>query len=296
MNQILSPKNDYVFKLLFTHDTEILTDLINCVLELKGDEKVCSVTVRNPVILPDDINKKFIILDIHAVDESGREYDIEMQVRKRGAYTERALYYLCKIYAAQLKSGEDYSRLNPVIGIHFLNYEQFPDYDDFHFCFVLRDIRYPDLKLTDDFVLHIFELPGVEKAVKQKSHQGLEWLRFFNHVHEEEGEVMKEQYNNPMIHKAYDVLKTLSDDEIIRHRARIREQAMINEAIFMDRERKEAKEEGRKEGKEEGRKEQSKNTARKMIAKGMDIGVIAELTELDIKEVEQLSRELRDKK
>ncbi|QTA80063.1 Putative transposase, RpnA-like [Desulfonema limicola] len=295
MTKILSPKNDYVFKKLFTQDHEILADLINSVLELPENEKICSVTVRNPVILAEDISKKFIILDIHAADESGREYDIEMQVRKFETYPERALYYLCRIYAAQLKSGKDYSGLNPVIGIHFLDYELFPDNDDFYFNFMLRDIRYPDLKLTDDFNLHIFELPGVEAALKKKTHPGLEWLYFFNHVHEEEEDVMQKQYNNPMITKAYDILKTLSTDEEIRHRAKVREESMINEAIFMAGERKKGKEEGIKVGRKKGRKEQAENTARKMLARNMNIEDIAEFTGLDVKDIQKLNQDIEGK-
>lgn len=283
MRNILSPKNDYVFKLLFTRDTEILADLINRVLALPENERIRSVEVRNPVVLAEDINKKFIILDIHAVDESGRQYDIEMQVRKRGAYPERALYYLCKIYAAQLSSGQDYGSLNPVVGIHFLDYELFPDYDDFRFSFQLRDIRYPNLKLTDDFTLHVFELPGIEKAGKQKMYPGLEWLKFFNRIHEEEGENMKEHYKNPLIHRAYDVLKTLSADEEIRHRAKMREQALVNEAIFVAGERKKGKEEGKRE------------TAVALLKMGIaTIDQIAEATKLSVGEIEKLSRDLQN--
>jgi len=95
---------------------------------------------------------------------------------------------------------------------------------------------------------------------------------------------MQKQYNNPMIPKAYDVLKTLSADEKIRHRAMMREQSIVNQAIFLAGERK------------KGKKEQAESTARKMLAKGMDIEEIIELTELDINEIEKLNQELQDKK
>jgi hypothetical protein len=34
--------------------------------------------VRNPIVLPEEITKKYIILDILATDESGCQYEIEM--------------------------------------------------------------------------------------------------------------------------------------------------------------------------------------------------------------------------
>lgn len=80
--------------------------------------------------------------------------------------------------------------------------------------------------------------------------------------------------------KAYDVLKTLSADELIRHRARMREQSLTNEAIIVTGERKKVAE----------------SIARKMLAKGMDINEITELTGLKINEVEKLKHKLQDVK
>ncbi len=60
----------------------------------------------------------------------------------------------------------------------------------------------------------------------------------------------------------------------------------INRVIMLAGER----EKGREKGREEGSRERAHETARRMLAKGMDLIEIAELTELDIKEVENLNR------
>ncbi len=196
----------------FADNAEILTDLVNTVLILPEHRLIRSVDIKNPTVLPEEITKKFIVLDILACDDQENQYDIEMQVRKYASYPERALYYLCKMYSGQLDSGQKYEKLKPVIGIHFLNYEIFPDHDDFRFCFDLRDIRYPKLRLTDNLSLHIFELPKPERKdyADRKEKKLLEWLYFLNHAHEEEDETMKMNYTNPMIHRAYHALKKLS--------------------------------------------------------------------------------------
>ena len=186
MSRMLSPKIDFVFRVLFTQDVEILKDLLNSVLGLKGDGRISAVEVKNPEILPEEIEKKFIVLDVRAVDDSGREHDVEMQVRKYENYPKRTVYYLCKMYGDQLKAGEDYVELHPVVGIHFLDYSPFPDLDadEFHYRFAFRDVRYPDLKLNDDLSLHIFDLPAIERIAGEKQNDELlEWLRFFNHAH-----------------------------------------------------------------------------------------------------------------
>ncbi|MDM8525605.1 Rpn family recombination-promoting nuclease/putative transposase [Desulfococcaceae bacterium HSG8] len=108
MRFLLSPRLDLIFKKIFTKDMEILADLINSVLDLSGDRKIRTVVVKNPAILPEELTKKFIILDIRATDNENRNYDIEMQVRKYTAYSKRILYYLSRMYSEQLESGKDY--------------------------------------------------------------------------------------------------------------------------------------------------------------------------------------------
>lgn len=264
---LLTPKLDIVFKLLFTSDTELLIDLINSVLNLTGDRRIRSVEVKNPTVLPEEITKKFIILDIRAVDERQNQYDIEIQVTKYEAYPKRTLYYASRLYADQLGTGEDYAALNPVIGIHFLDYDLFPGCSDFHFHFYLRDIRYPELCLTDDLSLHIFELPKVVKLHDSLS----EWLYFFNHAHEED-KAMRTHYKNPAIHRAFGMLEKLSADKQFRRQAEIREKALQNEVSMLAA----AKREG------------IRQVAFNMLREGMDMKLITRITGLSEDEIRQL--------
>jgi predicted transposase/invertase (TIGR01784 family) len=58
------------------------------------------------------------VLDVKAQDESGRIFDVEIQVISSPYYTKRSLYYWAKVYESQLKESELYSTLNPVICIN----------------------------------------------------------------------------------------------------------------------------------------------------------------------------------
>jgi predicted transposase/invertase (TIGR01784 family) len=278
MSRLLSPKIDFVFRVLFTRDIEILKDLLNNVLGLKGDNRIASVEVKNPEILPGEIEKKFIVLDVRAVDDAGWEYDVEMQVRKYENYPKRTLYYLCKMYGDQLKSGEDYLDLYPVVGIHFLDYSPFPSSnpDDFHYRFAFRDVRRPELELSDDLSLHVFDLPAIERIAVEKQNDDLvEWLRFFNRAHDEGEDEMREKYQNPMIHRAYDGLKTLSADEKTRELAERREKALKDEVSFLN----------------EARRKGWRDTALRLLKMNLlTVDQIAEATGLDVHEVERLKR------
>ena len=53
-----------------------------------------------------------VILDIYAVDSSGRHYDIEIQRADSGASRKRARFHSSVIDSRMLKSGDDFSRMN----------------------------------------------------------------------------------------------------------------------------------------------------------------------------------------
>jgi predicted transposase/invertase (TIGR01784 family) len=287
---LLTPRLDIVFKLLFTKDTDMLADLINCMLSLSGNRRIMNVTVLNPVILPDEVLKKYIILDIRARDGRKHEYDIEMQAQKYDIYPKRALYYLCKIYANQLESGENYGELRPVSGIHFLDYAMFEKNEDFHFHFMLKDIRHPELELNEDISMHIFELPKIRKifrkmAVRQKTEME-EWLYFFNNAEKETEETMAQNYTNPMVLRAYDILESLSADQQTRMIAEAREMAILDERSILASAEKKGVEKGRNEGRDESKKEM----AHKLRSMGiLTKEQISKITGFSVQDIEKLT-------
>ena len=111
----INPKVDLVFKKLFgsEENKDILQSLINALLP--REEKISQLELKNPYNLADYIAGKLSILDIKAVDEKGKWYDIEMQVDPLGYYGQKALFYWGKVFTAQIDSGELYSQLNKTI-------------------------------------------------------------------------------------------------------------------------------------------------------------------------------------
>ena len=295
LKPLLSPKNDFVFKKLFAYDTSVLLNLINAVLQSSGRGNIRSVKVKNPIVLPEELAQKFIIMDIQAEDERNNRYDIEMQVQKFSSYPSRALYYISKLYAGQMDAGDKYSSLTPAIGIHFLDYKMYSKHSEFQFCFEFKDCRYPELELTQDLALHLFELPKIKRIYVNRKGQAddmIQWLHFFNNAHKED-ETMREHYTNPAIHKAFTFLEELSADEIERQRAEIREKALKDEATFLD----DAKKEGFAEGIEQGIEQGADAKARSMVQILLEMKVasseqIAEITGLSLEKIEAMQASL----
>ena len=289
---LLSPKLDVVFKRLFADQPTLLLDLLNQVLGSYGFPLGRSVEVRNPEILDEEIHGKYVILDIRAVDERGRQFDVEMQVRKLNEYTDRTLYYLARLCAQQLNPGQGYEQLQPVLGIHFLDYVLFPDTRRCGHVFELRERHDPALRLSDRLALFMFEMSKARELLEpehaEASDKLRQWLEFFNNAPGETETSMQEHYTHPPIQEAFDALGHLSADEKARRLAEIREKAIRDEASMLAY----ARREGREEGREEAWQEARLALARRLLARGEDIEQVAALTDLDPDAVRALQQSL----
>ena len=78
--------------------------------------------VKNPEINQNTVLAKNIILDICAVDETGRVIDIEMQMAgNNNSESARFQFYGARLLIEQLDAGEKYNMLRPVYQIIFIN-------------------------------------------------------------------------------------------------------------------------------------------------------------------------------
>src|SRR5437763_8195994 len=137
----IDPKVDYAFKHLFGREStrSILIDVIEKVLDPAPDHYIRDIELLNPFNPKETLDDKLSILDIKARDQSGRQFNIEMQMLARRDYEKRILYYGCKLHQQQLHEGEDYLTLKPTISISFLNHVLFPQVADYHLRFRLLD-------------------------------------------------------------------------------------------------------------------------------------------------------------
>ena len=183
---LLDPKNDYVFKRLFTQAPELLVSLINAIRD--REPPIASLEILNPSIDPQPLSGKHIVLDILAVDVEGRRFNVEMQVQRHRAWGSRSLYYLAKLLSGQLKSGEGYESLRPVVGIHIMDFDYFNEQeeiraanaisgtdrvncDQYVWCFALRDRDQPQITVGEELQLHFLELPKALRVLSGPSRE-----------------------------------------------------------------------------------------------------------------------------
>ncbi|MDI9356934.1 MAG: Rpn family recombination-promoting nuclease/putative transposase, partial [Chitinophagaceae bacterium] len=140
--------NDVAFRKIFgcEQSPEILLSFLNAVLGIPEGRKIIHIDFKNPYQLPQLHKKKQSILDVKVVDENKKNYIVEMQVEEPDGFENRVQYYTNKDFVSQIKAGEQYVLLNPVIFIGVIKFNFFsnPHYLTRH---ILLDTKTHDHEL-----------------------------------------------------------------------------------------------------------------------------------------------------
>jgi len=257
MPPTLDPKNDVVFKLLFSDERnrDLLRSLLNAVLQ--PPRPIVSVEVINPEIRKDAVDDRGLVLDILAVDDRGTRTDVEMQAYAQEAMPERALYHWARLYRDGLGRGDAFAARLPCRVIFILTHPELLGVR-VHSIFRVLEAHDGDL-LSDALEIHTIELTKLREASGGDPGDGalLDWARFLAADTEEERRDVAT--HNPDIDQAREALDRLSQDPQARLLARWREDQLrlyrVELAAREERGRREGHEEGRHEGQQEGRQE-----------------------------------------
>lgn len=162
--------------------------------------------------------------------------------------------YACKLHQQQLHEGQDYFALRPTISISFLNHIRFPQAADYHLRFRLLD-EVHQLLLTDDLEFHLLELPKFDKPA-EKLTTGLDrWLYFLRHAEMMDVEALHASLQQPLVVRALEELKMLTQTDLERERYEARRKAQLDENTLVNVARLEGEQKGRLEGEQKGRLE-----------------------------------------
>ena len=211
--------NDYLFRALLQRNNHVLKGLVCSLLHLSPAE-VQSVKITNPIVLGDAIDEKTFILDIRALLNDSTILNLEMQVVNEHNWADRSLCYLCRDLD-QLKHGEDYSQIQPVIQISFLNFTLFPEHPEFYATYKLLNVNNHTL-YSDKLQISVVDLTQIQLATKEdKAHQIDYWASLFTCKDWEELTMLAE--NNEYLKEATETVYELSQEEQIRMQCEARE-------------------------------------------------------------------------
>ncbi|HIJ82788.1 MAG: hypothetical protein HW380_2014 [Magnetococcales bacterium] len=203
--RFLNPKTDFAFKKVFGSEesSEILVSFLNAILTLQAPHMITEVQILDPYLAPKIKGMKDTFLDVRVRDQSRRDYIIEMQVLNVAGFEKRVLYNACKVFAGQIKKGEEYHLLTNVVAITITDFIMFGELRETINRFMLRAAANSDISL-EDLELVFAELPKFTKGEDQLDGIVEKWFYFLKHAGDLEA-VPKTLAEVPAIKKAFEI-------------------------------------------------------------------------------------------
>ncbi|NRB40253.1 MAG: Rpn family recombination-promoting nuclease/putative transposase [Pseudomonadales bacterium] len=221
MKHRINPQVDCVFKAILgsPENSLVLLDFLNAILQ--PDHAIKSVEILNPYNEKEFLTDKLTIVDIKAQDETGAQYQIEIQISVHANLPERMVYNWADIYASQLQESEDFKILRPVIAIWLLVNNLFKDRPEYHHNYQLRDQQ--NRTLSSHCSLHILELNKwqLHETLTAEEH----WLYFFKEA--KNWDDLPARLNTPVMRQAMSTLKRFSEKEREYDQYRARRMAIL---------------------------------------------------------------------
>ena len=287
----MKPKVDFAFKELMTDET-VRHGFLSAVLELKPED-IHKTAILNTELRRIHQDEKQGILDVHLLLNDDTEIDIEIQLSKLDVWSDRALYYLSKMFGNQLSPGEGYRILYRCINISILGFKLFADSEEFYSVFGFYEKR-RHTRATDKMEFHVIELPKLPEKLEENSSDLLLWAKFISAEKKEEFEMLSGK--NASIDKAYERLQVISQDRQKRMEYEAREKAVRDYNQMMRESHEHGISIGEKRGEKRGAEQRSIEIAKKLLAAGVEEEIITESTGLSLDQIKALKEERREKR
>ncbi len=281
-------KMDFVFKFVFTNEIGALASLISSILFPKEDKRIEVIEIISSEIIPIFKNGKRTFLDLKLLckilsSEEDNLIQVELQIAEQTGYIQRSLYYASGLIQHQLKVGESYFQLTPIIQINILDFSLLPG-ENIVSRFLLKE-KDSNIILTEDFQMIYVELPKFQiTEIEDLQTESDIWFYLLKNIQtlteESRMEILKKK---PDLKNAFGVLEMYSSDpekqREFEERLRADENYAYELAVKYEK--------GIEKGIEEGELRKSMETARKMRELGDSlekISIVTGLSELQLKE------------
>jgi len=243
--KITSLKYDFCIKEIMENEI-VRMHFVSDVLRIPLED-IKSVRIMNPFLWKRYKKQKQGILDIQLELNDDTKINIEIQLKQMLDWEKRTVFYLAKMFTADLRRGENYGKAKKCVMITILDFN-IDERKEYHNVYMLRDIQ--GAVYTDVLELHTIELK--KKLNDEKPSPLDEWHSLFNAETEEELEMLKSKTTNRGIMEAIKELKTISLTDRIRmeHEMRLkakRDRYAEDAFVFQQ-----GREDGLKQGREDG--------------------------------------------
>lgn len=280
----LNPKADLIFKLVFGEHEDLMMSLLNALLPLDSDGQITSLEYVTPEMVPDNPSKKNSIVDVRCTDQKGLQFIVEMQLHWNEGFKQRVIFNASKAVVKQLKKGEDYTLIQPVYSLNFINEGIFqPDTDELYHDFAIVNVEHSD-RIIEGLRFVFVELPKFKPQNIAEKKMAVLWLRFLTEISEATEEAPVELLENEETRKALSIVEksSMSEGQLYAYEqfwdAVVNERVLIRGGFKM----------GMAQGEAIGIEKTNRKNALNFKKLGVDIETISKATGLTIEEIESL--------
>ncbi len=193
----VSPLNAVVFACIF-QDVEkagkAMMEFLNAVLEHVGEEPIVEILDMKSeyAVFGESADQKYGRLDVRVKAESGRLFDIEVQIDK-DFMNERGFFYGGRMGEDEFKPGESYDKLPEVRVINIVDFYVRDDHSNVVEPVVLSYVNNPGEVATEKFKMYHIQLPAFRKEHKTlesvKGDTFNSWLYMFDRGYQDPDEM-----------------------------------------------------------------------------------------------------------
>ena len=286
----LDIKTDFAFKKVFGSEgsKDLLISFLNSVIEFDQQQTITDLTIVDPYSIPLLKGMKDTFVDVKAELSDNTKVIIEMQVLNHEGFEKRVLYNAAKNYSLQLKKGDPYHLLNPVIALTITDFILFKNTDELINNFKLLE-KNQFIQYSDDIELIFIELPKFHKTEAELSSIQDKWLYFIKNA----GNLDYIPKNlDQELEKAFNIANeaNLSEEELeLQHK---KKDFIYIQKSSIEFATKTGMEQGLEKGLQQGLEQGEWNKTLKIIENanrmGLPLQVIIELTGLDEEKISAL--------
>lgn len=292
MSLFINPKTDFAFKKIFgsPQSKDILINFLNALL-YDGELIIEDLQILDPYQAPQIEGIKQSYLDVKAKLNDGTDVIIEMQVLNVLGFEKRVLYNAAKAFSTQLKAGDSYDLLNPVIALTITDFEMFEHSDRVVSRYQLKEKT--DLTTySDDIELIFAELPKFTKTIDELDSLTDKWLYFLKEADNLDA-VPPNLEKEAAIHDAFEIAQqsrlTRDEMEVLDKQAMFIHDSRNAVRLGIQQGIKKGLQKGIEQGIEQGKRAERVAIARSLIGK-LPATDISQITQLSVDDINRLTK------
>ena len=278
----ISLLTDFGFKRIFGTDLnkELLINFLNSLFD--GEEVIKDVKYLNSENVGDVYTERKAIFDVYCENEKSEKFIVEMQNAYQTYFKDRSLFYSTFPIREQAPKGSDWNFcLKKVYVVALLNYkmsdEAFDSSDTIH-TIALMDTK-TNKVFNTKLMFKYVEVGRFDKTDEELTSLSDKWMYVLKNLSRLD--------NRPAALREKIFSKLFAAASVARFTpTELRE---YEDSLKAYRDIKNSLDTAKEEGREEGREQRNIEIAKKMLAAGMHIDIIINMTDLSKDEIEKLT-------